>query len=134
MSVSKPKLSLESQRNKLYNRLDLESAKKRLADEGFNRKTVSFYNYFKEKKVQKQRTALVVVMRNAREVNSQHIQQLMDEVFPFLKGGVPTPTPRMSYTPSQDASKNNTLTPDTDISSGVTSEEDDHSDLSLNFS
>lgn len=46
MSVSKPKLSLESQRNKLYNRLDLESAKKRLADEGFNRKTVSFYNYF----------------------------------------------------------------------------------------
>lgn len=41
-----PKVSRESQKKKLYNRLDLDSAKKRLNEETFERITVSFYNYF----------------------------------------------------------------------------------------
>lgn len=41
-----PKLSLMSQKKKLYNRLDLEQAKQRLQEEQFKRVTVSFYNYF----------------------------------------------------------------------------------------
>ena len=41
-----PKLSEYSQKKKLYNRLDLNSAKQKLSEELFPRLTVSFYNYF----------------------------------------------------------------------------------------
>lgn len=46
-SVKYPKLSVNSQKKKLYNRLDLKSAKEALLAEQFKRITVSFYNYFK---------------------------------------------------------------------------------------
>lgn len=41
-----PKVSAMSQKKKLYNRLDLQSAKSKLNAETFKRITVSFYNYF----------------------------------------------------------------------------------------
>ncbi|MDD3266753.1 MAG: rhodanese-related sulfurtransferase [Burkholderiales bacterium] len=42
-----PKLSEKSQKKKLYNRMDLDTARESLDNESFKRVTVSFYNYFK---------------------------------------------------------------------------------------